>query len=39
MKCLAITNSYARAAFNGKADRVVASLAEVAPRDLEAFWT
>ncbi len=39
MKCLAVTNSYAKAAFNGKADRVVASLADVAPRDLEALWT
>jgi beta-phosphoglucomutase len=39
MKCLAITNSSSRAAFNGKADRVVASLAEVTPKDLEALWT
>jgi len=39
MKCLAITNSSPRTAFNGKADRVVASLAEVAPKDLEALWT
>jgi beta-phosphoglucomutase len=39
MKCLGITNSYSMAAFNGKADRVVASLAEVAPKDLEALWT
>lgn len=37
MKCLAVTNSYPRDAFNGKADRVVASLADVAPKDLEAL--
>jgi HAD superfamily hydrolase (TIGR01509 family) len=38
MKCLAVTNSSSRAAFKGKADRIVAGLADVAPKDLEALW-
>jgi len=37
MKCLAVTNSYSREALNGKADQIVASLAEVEPKDLEAL--
>jgi hypothetical protein len=37
MKCLAVTNSYSRDALNGRADRIVASLAEVEPKDLEAL--
>ncbi len=37
MKCLAVTNSYSKDALNGRADRIVASLAEVEPKDLEAL--
>jgi HAD superfamily hydrolase (TIGR01509 family) len=37
MKCLAVTNSYSRDTLNGRADRIVASLAEVEPKDLEAL--
>jgi len=37
MRCLAVTNSYSREALMGKADRIVASLAEVEPKDLEVF--
>lgn len=37
MRCLAVTNSYSREALDGKADRIVTSLAEVEPNDLEAL--
>jgi beta-phosphoglucomutase-like phosphatase (HAD superfamily) len=37
MKCLAVTNSYSKDALNGRADQIVASLAEVEPKDLEAL--
>jgi len=35
MKCLAVTSSYPRSTLTGKADRVVDSLLELEPRDLE----
>ncbi len=35
MKCLAVTSSYPRSALKGKADRVVDSLLELEPKDLE----
>ncbi len=37
MRCLAVTNSYARVQLSGRADRVVDSLTEIAPEDLEAL--
>lgn len=35
MRCLAVTNSYSRALLEGKADRIVASLEEITPKELE----
>lgn len=37
MKCLAVTTSYPRSRLVGKADRIVADLAEIEPKDLEAL--
>ncbi|HLG23007.1 MAG TPA: HAD family phosphatase [Candidatus Manganitrophaceae bacterium] len=38
MKCLAVTNSYSKEALNGKADRIVGSLADVDPQKLEKLF-
>lgn len=38
MKCLAVTNSYPRPLLEGKADRIVDSLAEIQPSDLECLF-
>ncbi len=38
MRCLAVTNSYPKRLLDGKADWVVESLSEVAPKDLDAFF-
>lgn len=35
MKCLAVTNSYARERLEGKAHRIVTSLTEIEPKELE----
>ena len=35
MRCLAVTNSYSRETLEGKAGRIVASLAEIEPKELE----
>lgn len=38
MKCLAVTNSYPFELLQGKADRIVNSLAEIQPSDLESLF-
>ncbi|HZR47172.1 MAG TPA: HAD family phosphatase [Candidatus Manganitrophaceae bacterium] len=37
MRCLAVTNSYPEDRLRGKADRIVKSLAEIEPKELEAL--
>ncbi|MBI3804069.1 MAG: HAD family phosphatase [Nitrospirae bacterium] len=37
MRCLAVTNSYSREKLEGKADRIVMSLTEIEPKELEKF--
>ncbi|MFY9270721.1 MAG: HAD-IA family hydrolase, partial [Candidatus Manganitrophaceae bacterium] len=37
MHCLAVTNSYSKEELEGKADRVVGSLAGIEPKELEPF--
>lgn len=37
MKCLAVTNSYAWESLEGKADRIIRSLTEMEPKELEAL--
>lgn len=37
MNCLAVTNSYAREKLEGKANRIVTSLTEIEPKELEAL--
>lgn len=37
MKCLAVTNSYTRESLEGKADRIIKSLTEMEPKELEAL--